>query len=201
MNIGTDLDDCIVNTAELIVMLLNIRFNKCVDVKDAKSYNLEVLYPDVPDNVVKYAVSDVISLATVPLVEVNADYYINRLSSYYNTVLHVITYRPNDVYRSTLQLLQDNLIKNFKLHFVSGKNGRYTPTIQTPDKAKLINDLELNIYIEDRPDIIEDILDKTKCQIIVYERPWNKGKFENSERLQNCKTWKDINELLIPKGE
>jgi len=93
---------------------------------------------------------------------------LNTLSDSGHT-LYYITYRPDNVHRVTRKYLEDY------------KFPQYSNLTFDKDKGKMARILEIDVFIEDRPENLEQL--SVLCRTIGISHPWNEGKREYLESL------------------
>jgi len=179
MKFATDLDDCIIDTGNIIFDLISEEMN--VDFGDRSSYKIEDYGID-PDIVRKY-INRVLESDNLKFFPDAVD-VLNQIGL--ENELYIISHRKNYLYNHTLSTLKNAKLKNFKLILTPDK------IVSIPDKSSIINDLGINIMVEDRPDIIKDISDNTSADVIIFDRPWNKNC--RGIRMYN---WKEISEFIL----
>lgn len=186
LKFGSDLDDCILKTADSIVSLLNSRCNMSLGIEDVNTFYFEELLPKNYHNIIRDSIGKVLEnsgeLEVVPFsVEV-----LNWINNFCDKI-YIISHRPSYLYYYTRYVLENIGLSSFELIL----------TYEDDDcdyihKYEAINDLGIDIFVEDRPSTISNLYNHSQCSnILVYDRPWNKQVSEN-DRILICKNWADI---------
>lgn len=186
MKIGIDLDNVVFDSATVI--LDELRSHTDVEIKEIGSYWIEEAF-DIDKHLVDKAVRKTISASHLPILT-GVDRVLNWLQDICPP-LYFISDRPVKHYHSTWNQLRNiNLEKN--LIILTDKIREEKPL----NKIYLTNMLDIDIFIEDRPDTINDLYLKTKCDILVFDRPWNKDIYE-TDRIFIMKNWIEIRDFLM----
>ena len=184
--IGIDLDDCVFETSTKIAEVISKKIDKEIDLSDMSTYYFEHKY-NLEEKFMAEVVSGALSsyLEEVP----NCVQVINWLGHFYP--LHFISLRRDELMQHTLSNLYKIGINPIfsNLHFVRKEKG-------VPAKAKIINELEITDMVEDRPDTILDLYNRTEANILVFDKPWNKSIEENS-RIKRVKDWFEIRSYFM----
>lgn len=168
---ATDFDDCMFETSKLFLELIGKRVGKNYIFPTKCDYNLANIFPDVDIKVLVEIVGDVL-LNTNNIEPVyGLRECLPAIQYIIQNPIHIITYRKD----STRQVVKEN-IQNAGINITSiismEKDEDYNFCI-TPAKSKTINRYEIEVFVEDRPDVIEEVLENTNCFVIIMNRPWN----------------------------
>jgi len=186
IKLAVDLDDCLLNTSRLILDRINQYFSKSIKLEEVVSFHIEKLFnlnAEVVDMIVQECLSTIIRPNRYAVEA------LNFLSDFYDICF--ITNRRSTQYQSTKTNLEVLGFK-FKYDFyLCNKDSRGIPA-----KAELLNKLGIEFIIEDRPDTIEDIYNRTNCNILVMDKPWNRNIAENG-RICIDRDWMEIKQVLM----
>ena len=179
MKIAIDIDDVVLATTEKIISILEDKYNILVNMDDINVYDIAES-TGVDPKLIPIIVNEAINSEYIsPMVGAVAT--INWLGHYFEPI-HFISNRY--LYQPTLdQIQQLELDVEYKIHLCKeATNG-------IPDKAKLINELGIDIIIEDKAETIVDIYNKTNATILIFNRPWNTSFEVDNIRTFRVKTW------------
>ena len=182
MKIGIDIDDTIYHTASNILLLLGRFFNEYFPLRRLKKYSIEDCL-HIDKEIVEDAVDLTVSNPDLECFN-KADKIIKWISGWYN--IHFITHRSPKFVDETTELL-DKLCVSYTLHMID-------------DKSKVINNENLLVHIEDRPDTVMNIYNKTDCIILLFDRPWNID-IKQNERIIRVYNWNDVYNYFIIRGD
>jgi len=187
MRIGFDLDDTTLDTSTEIIKEASKRLGKELDRELCSNFSISETYGIKP-KIVKDIVQSVLWRDYIPPLPYAID-CLNMIWLTLNCEILFISNKHKEIYDHDIKLLKDlGLHTPFILHLVGkAKNG-------TPEKAKIINQEDVRLFVEDRPDTILDILANTSCNIVVMDTPWNQG-IQEGYRVLKVKSWLEL--LLI----
>lgn len=183
MNLGIDLDDCILDTTPKIMEMLYEKFgygpysgDRCDNYKISEAF-------DVPEDIAEKAVQLAISSPDIEALP-NVGNSINYLY-YIGNNIYIISHRDKSLYDVSIgQIRKAGVTIPYKL--ILSKESHM------PTKSKYINRYNIDLFIEDRADTIESIHTDCKCRILIMDRPWNKLIKEDNKRLFRVYNWSDI---------
>lgn len=191
---GIDLDNCVLDTAGLMLDRINsIRGSKFI-LDNLVDYSFEKSL-GVGTDVVRSAVDAVVCLDEVPIVP-GADQVLSWLQ----------------LVCSPLFFISDRLIKNYAATYrqldkfgLSGNvlilTGQMIEESALQDKVFFVNELELDVFIEDKSAVVHDLYNRTMCEIIVFDRPWNQElkSMIRSSRVHFVRSWAEIRDFFMAK--
>lgn len=183
-NIGVDLDDTVYHTALEIITVIGRFYNQVFSLHDLTSHSIEKSLC-VDKDVVRDAVDITIERTDLYMIDGAKD-TLKWLSLYYN--IHFITFRPPEFIQSTLKLLNRFEVP-YELHMCDRAKG----------KSSIISKFDIKYHIEDFGEVAEDLYEKTKCTVLLKDRPWNYSVEEN-DRIIRVFNWTDIWEYFRMKG-
>ena len=181
---GTDLDDCIVETASEIIKELGYGSKEILSRIGSFSISESL---NIPRELVNHAIDKTLERTDLKF---NSSFYLiypvlMKLVGH----LYVITSR-----RSHLENGRTILRKLFREdEFTLINSDRYGNGI--PRKAEVIRQYGINLFVEDRFATAVDIIEKTNCFVILLAKPWNK-RLTQPDRLIRVSNWYEILDFL-----
>jgi len=95
--------------------------------------------------------------------------------------LHFITNRPIDAYEQTIKAFESYGFPTENLHFAEGA------------KSPMINELDIDVFVEDSPSTILDIMKNTCADVYCMDQPYNRHIDEyNLVGLVRIGNWKEF---------
>lgn len=182
-NIGVDIDDVVLDTSSLIISELK-KIVGDIEIEKIQSFELEK-HLDIDKRKVEKVVKNILELNYIPPIE-GAIEGLKKLGEKYKPI-YFISNKKSYLYEHNLKLLDNlNLDIDYELHLC-------TKTAQgVPNKARIINDLNITLFIEDRSDTIEDIIKRTSSFVFVFDKPWNRQLKTVLGRMLRVKDWEDL---------
>ncbi len=185
MRIGCDIDDCLLNTATILIDELYNVTGKYIDKENVRTFSLEDnlgVDSSIVEEVVDRVLSSVVLEPLPKVVDVLnlLDYTVYFISNRHKILMSPTAYNIMNIGLDidyTITLMRDNSNK-------------------VPDKALFINDLKLPVFIEDNPNVILDVYEKCSCDILVMDQPWNRHIAENN-KIRIVKNWIEIREFFL----
>jgi len=177
-----DIDDVIFKTASHILETLGLFFNEQYSINSLSIYDIEECLK-LPSDIVTDAIDIAVS-NEYPELEKDSRKTIKWLSQFYDITL--LTSRNGSEYLDcTLDALANRDIIYNSLRF--GK-----------DKVSFINSMSIEVFIEDNPEYIKDVVDTCNTTVLVYDKPWNK-QFKESQYLHRVYNWQEVKEWFMIK--
>lgn len=186
MKIGIDLDNCVFDTCSVMLDELGIESDD--ELKKAGSYWIEDAF-GIDPKLVDRAVIEAVSSDSLPIIK-NSDKVLNWLQVE-NKPLYFISDRSVKYYLSTWNQLRNISLESNIL--ILTNNVREEKSFNKPYYA---NTLNIDVFIEDRPDTIMDLYNNTKCDILVHGRPWNID-IEENDRIYRMNDWIEIRDFFM----
>ena len=181
--LGIDIDDVLFETAPFLLQVIEKETGKSVDIEKLDTYSLEenlglssdILVPLIRE-ILSTAILEPVHRAAITLNIVGKPIYFisNRHPELYN------------ITKTNIDLLE--LTAPYEITLLGVKHN-------TIPKASIINEYSIPIFIEDNPDVILDVYDKCSCDILVFDRPWNRHIAENN-RIVIVRNWNEIREFI-----
>jgi uncharacterized HAD superfamily protein len=188
--IGTDLDDVLIKTADVILYLLERYYRKSFDFNQITQYSIaNSLNIDrkIEEQHVKMAIeSDIMEP------EQNAVQVFNWLSDLHP--MYIISRREHYLYNHTVQTLNRLGFRSYRLILFHENDDSSVPHYK--DKYEIINKYGIELYIEDNPSMIENIYKHTDAECLIYDKPWNQGLLDN-ERRRRVYSWIEIRNYIL----
>jgi len=182
--LGIDIDDVLLETAPILLRAIEEETGKSKDINSISSYSLEENL-GLSKHIIVPIITEVLSttlfkpmhraVETLNLIDEPICFISNRHYS-----LREITMRNID---------SIGLTTPYKIMLL----GKDYDT--TPNKSTAINTYNISTFIEDNPDVILEIYDKCSCDILVFDRPWNRHIAENN-RIVIVRNWNEIWEFI-----
>lgn len=180
--LGCDIDGCLLNIVTLLKRSIHERCGAVFKIEEIRSYEIEKCF-NIPKDVVKAAVREVVTNIDVK----PCKGAVRCLADYSNTTknkLVFITTRPKYSEASTRYILDHLFRVEYDLYL-------------TDDKVPIINDCGISIFIEDRARNAKHIAENTSCQVLLYDRPWNKHlDISPYPLITRVNGWKMIREII-----
>jgi 5'(3')-deoxyribonucleotidase len=187
--LGTDLDDVLLDTSNIILQNVEKRTGKKLDWNKIHSYSIAESY-QLDEELVADCVRE--TLEGDELQPINGSVKIfNWLSQFYE--MFIVSKRKRYLFSHTKQQLEEAGFENFQL-FLNHPEDDWLYIYN--DKHELVNELGINVFVEDNPDFVNDLYQFTDCKIFMVDRPWNRNVAEN-ERITVVRNWNEIREYLI----
>lgn len=196
MVIGTDLDNCVIDTQSIINKYLIEFTGKNEDffnIEKMHSYYYEECF-SVSSDIVNKAVDLAVSSTDIPIIFPSIS-VLNWIGELYSPI-YFLTSRKEKYRKNTIELVSKlglNIPYEICLTRFVGIEERDISI--SHNKHLHINMLNIDIFIEDHPDIIMDVYNKTEATILVFDRPWNRNIKEN-ERIFIMRSWMEIRDFL-----
>lgn len=187
MKIVVDIDDTILETSKDIVYRLESHFGIKFDWNSITEYDLERIFCLDHDIVRKFIDESLEGSTSKPFYDCVAT--LNFIGESHSPIF-IVSHRQAYLYDHTKKRLDDLGIKQYALILSYSTNSQ-----GTPDKSRIINDLQADVAIDDRPDIIMDIYNNTSVHIIIMDRPWNRS-IRDNDRLIRVFNWNMIKDVI-----
>ena len=187
MKIVVDLDDCIIETSKDIIYRLESNLGIKFDWESINEHNLEKVFSLDAEIVRKFVDESLENSTAKPFDDVVA--VLNVIGGKYPPI-YIVSCRRSYLYDHTKKRLDDLGLKQYELILFYSKNSE-----GTPNKYRIINDIQADVVVEDHAGIITDLYDKTKASIIVHDRPWNRN-IRDNERIYRAYSWYMINQII-----
>lgn len=191
MRIASDLDDCILNTASEVLKHINNRLNTNYRKEDITDYHFSSIIgsSESRQEVVEECTEETLcKTRKIPFVYGSIS-MLNWLASTYEENVYILTRRPRRFFEMTYDVLADTGLDYFYLYANHPDDSFYT------SKADRINRDAIEVMIEDNPEEIEEIYNKTQCRILVMDQPWNQH-IKEDNRITIVKNWAEIRNIL-----
>lgn len=196
MKIGVDIDNVTFDMVTPMLQILNTRFGTEYELEDVDYYSLEKSFGFDNEVIVK-AVREVVARHEAPII-VGARQVLTWLSLVCGP-LYFISDRPTYNYLSSYKQLEneglsDNVIILTDQEY-NGKSGLYT-------KMDYVNKLGIDVFIDDKPELITGMLEETDCHVIVFDRPWNEKMMLPASyhmRLDMMRNWGELRDFFTLK--
>ena len=184
LNFASDIDGCVLDLDTSLRKEFFDKYGITVNEKDVRVYNYED-FLDLPYEDVWVTITEVVERANLDIFE-NAQEIINETTNWHgaNIPLFITSRKPERLDATT-----DNLRKYFTDFYPLHLNGN--------SKADIINQFEVNLFVEDCADTVLDIAVNTDCTVLLFDHPWNEEfddkSFKQVERVDN---WLEIKEYI-----
>ena len=188
MIVAIDLDDCIIETSKDIIYRLESHFGIKFDWDSINEHNLERVFC-LDKEIIERFVDESLENSTAKPFE-NVVTVLNNIGHR----IYIISHRRAYLYDHTKKRLDDLGLKQYELILSYSKNSE-----GTPNKSRIINDIQADIVVEDRADTIMDLYEKTRANIIIYDRPWNTTVRKN-DRIYRAYNWYMISQIIDVLG-
>ena len=187
INLGCDIDDVLLNTAPSIVSNLETLVDRKIDIDKITNFDISES-TGIDIDIVKKAVKMTLESDYIHPIK-NAVTVLNWLGTLYKPIYFISNKRPY-LYKHNINIINKvGITCDYELYFCDKIN-------DIPNKSDIILDHKINIFIEDRPETIYDIYEKTKCDILTFRQPWNRNiKFR--DRIHIMYDWIDIRNYFI----
>jgi uncharacterized HAD superfamily protein len=189
MNLGIDIDDVLFDTSTCIFKELSILTGRNLSVDErAVSYDISKDL-GIDKDIVLQAIDSAVRVnkqVILPDVEEVLDYLCK-----YTKTAYLISNRKK--YCPMQRTLEHVGTINTKMVFYVLYSNRYKDG--RPNKAQLINFYNIELFIEDNPIVIKDVVENTKATVLIMSRPWNKD-ILNSDRIIRVKNWLQIKKAI-----
>lgn len=183
MIFGTDLDDCIIETAKTMLRYFGMesKYNQC------ETYSLSDL--GLTESSIQKAIYIVLSSSSsIPLVD-GAVEALNSLDKYGYNKIAFISQRKNIHKEVTLKLLNSlNLKLPWRLYFSHHDDNL--------EKWQIIKSAGIDIFVEDRLETALDIWARTDAEVIIFDRPWNRY-INLLYGLYRMYGWGELDEVML----
>jgi uncharacterized HAD superfamily protein len=186
--VAIDLDDCIIETSKDIIYRLESHFGIKFDWDSINEHNLERVFC-LDKEIIERFVDESLENSTAKPFE-NVVTVLNNIGHR----IYIISHRRAYLYDHTKKRLDDLGLKQYELILSYSKNSE-----GTPNKSRIINDIQADIVVEDRADTIMDLYEKTRANIIIYDRPWNTTVRKN-DRIYRAYNWYMISQIIDVLG-
>lgn len=197
MKIYIDFDDVLCETAQYFTVLAKELFGIDVPYRNVKFFNLQKTFNlnDLQYKQLMEKAHEPESLLAYEETNGAAE-VINRWIDEGHEI-SIITGRPFDAYEPSRQWLDSHNLERVPLYCVD-KYGReifnqdcsYSMTLENLYK------MTFDFAIEDSPAAFEHVLHFDKCNVAVFNRPWNELADFPNERFVRCAGWKEIDSLF-----
>lgn len=192
MNVGIDLDDCLIEMAPYILdqsnRILDTNFDTFnLTIKDILRWKkIEAHDPQCALDIIRHSliqfcvpVSNVVRIA-------------NQIKPYF----YIISYRPEYLLYHTRNMLESSGFEDFRLIL-----SYETTTNNIPNKAYYINLFGLDIFIDDKIETIIHCYHNTNCKYLLYfKRPWRCDMtWKSDNRITQVESWNEIEKFLEEK--
>lgn len=186
---GTDLDDCILETASEIIKELGWGSEEILSQIGSFSISESL---GISRELVNHAIDK--TLERTDLKFNNSFHLVYPILTKLVGHLYVITSRRSHL--ESGEVILKKLFHDDEFTLIS--SGRYDNGI--PRKAEVIRQYGINFFVEDRFATAIDIIEKTNCFVILLAKPWNK-RLTQPDRLIRVSNWYEILDFLRKVAE
>lgn len=181
--IGSDLDDCILDTSPRLKEEFKKEFGIDVELAGIPTNDIASLYK-LDRRRVRKAINRVLESYIEPI---QHSIPVIKFLSFVAERFFIISNRSFELLPQTI----DNLSK-------AGLDLNRITVILTsyPDKWELINQHNIDIFIEDKPHIIDGIIHHTNATVLVFDRPHNQQVGEG-DRVYVVQRWYEIRNFVL----
>ena len=181
---GTDLDDCVTHTA--IEIIKELGYESVDMLKHIHRFSISECL-NIPRTLVDSAVDRVLERTNLKI----QDSFIRVVPELLHKVGHiyVITSRHSHI-DSGKRVLEGVLYED---EFTLLSCDRYPSGI--PNKAELITQLGIGVFVEDRYATAVDIVENTNSYVLLMNKPWNRRYFY-PERVVRVNDWYGVLEFV-----
>lgn len=186
LKFGTDLDGCLFRTDLILIDKINKLLNLNIEYEDIN--NERMLDAFIEDKFLKDFKDIVVETVTCDQLPIEYDVkpVLQILEKELGNI-YFITSRHKTSIGATLCQLEELNLKDY-IVYLSGVDER---GYNKEKKSKYINELGINIFVDDDYRHIYDLRDNTNCQILIYDRPWNRM-IKEEDRVQRVYNWNEI---------
>ena len=177
MRIAVDLDGVIWDIHNILVDTYNIKYNKNITIDDINKWNF------FPEKVFKKIYSETCKqIHRYHLLDHFSPYYLFLLNSEFH--VDILTFQGNEI---------GKLEKN--LHRLGIRKGLTYNQIIKAEKIKA--DYNYNVFVDDNPNMINDMKEYPNKFLLLYSTPWNKNYSYNSRNVCRVSNWREIFDKII----
>jgi hypothetical protein len=194
MRIYIDFDDVLCETAQALSTLAKSLFGRDVPYENIEFFDLQRAFSltnqEIDTLMVRAHETDfLISLNPVP----HAVSGVQTLCATGHDVI-IVTGRQSICHEGTAQWLRNHSLGHLEILYVD--KYKRAPATPHPNVPKMLNIRELDqlhfdVAIDDSPTALDLLTHRTNCQIIVFDRPWNRN-YEGAPHIKRAFTWQDI---------
>ena len=112
----------------------------------------------------------------------------------------IVTGRQSICHEGTAQWLLNHSLGHLDILYVDKyKRAPATLPAHVPKMLNIseLNQLHFDVAIDDSPTALDLLMHRTNCQIIVFDRPWNRN-YEGAPHVKRAFTWQDILAIKMP---
>lgn len=184
LNIGIDVDDCLIKTnIKKAVSLYNKKYKKNTMYEEMDIYNFEnkeiekIFFEVHNKNMLKNKIQK------------NAKKVLKNFKKKKHS-LNIITSRSKLEYKNTIKWIDTNFEKNFFNEAI------FTFQYNHNKKHLLAKEKKFDIVIDDAPHHLEGYKKNTKAKIVIFDRPWNKNIKEDNKRIFRINNFLDFEKIV-----
>lgn len=194
MKIGIDLDSVLADLMDPLIRFHNERYNKKHTIKDHVTYNLTEVWgvssEEVLHRIYEFYESPYMDEVLPMSGSVEG---VNKLQIVHD--LHVITARPYDIEKKTVDWLDRYFPGKFKSIYHT--NWVSSTRYKKRNKSELCVEYGVECMIEDHLDFATDIADEN-IEVLLLDSPWNQSNML-PDKIHRVFTWEEIVEKIHKK--
>lgn len=194
MRIYIDFDDVLCETAQALSTLAKGMFGRDVPYENIEFFNLQKAFSltdlEIDCLMTRAHETDfLVALNPIP----DAVKSVKALSEKGHDVV-VVTGRQSLCHEGTSQWLLNHGLGYLSILYVDKyKRAPATLPAHVPKMLNIeeLNQLHFDVAIDDSPTALDLLMHRTNCQIVVFDRPWNRN-YEGAPHVKRAFTWQDI---------
>jgi 5'(3')-deoxyribonucleotidase len=194
MRIYIDFDDVLCETAQALSTLAKGMFGRDVPYENIEFFDLQRAFSLTNEEIDTLMVRAhetefLISLKPIP----HAVSSVQALCNAGHNVV-IVTGRQSICHEGTTQWLLNNGLGQLEILYVDKyKRAPATPHPNVPRMLNIgdLNQLHFDVAIDDSPTALDLLTHRTNCQIVVFDRPWNRN-YVGAPHIKRAFTWQDI---------
>lgn len=194
MRIYIDFDDVLCETAQALSTLAKGMFGRDVPYENIEFFNLQEAFSLTEEEITRlmaraHETDFLVSLNPIP----HAVGSVQALCESGHDVV-IVTGRQSICHQGTEGWLRNHGLGHLDVLYVD--KYKRAPATLPPNVPKMLKIEELNrvpfdVAIDDSPTALDLLKHRTNCQIIVFDRPWNRT-YEGAPHVKRAFTWQEI---------
>jgi len=191
--IYVDIDDVLADTSSCLIHIAEKEFHKKVPFEALTSFDLKVSFDLTQDEYehfleMAHQPDEILNIAPIP----DAIKALRRwMASGYE--ISIVTGRPTTTYETTMEWLAAHNVPHDQF-FMVDKYARPGMDKSIALSMQSLSEMAFHFAIEDSYDMAVYLADNLDTQVLLYDRPWNRGPGLNG-KIRRFRSWEELQDI------
>lgn len=188
--IYVDIDDILADTSSCLIHIAEKEFHKKVPFAELTSFDLKVSFDLTQDEYehfleMAHQPDEILNIAPIP----DAIKTLRQwMASGYE--ISIVTGRPTTTYETTQEWLAVHQVP-YDHFFMVNKYARQGMDNKIALSMQALSEMKFQFAIEDSYDMAVHLADSMGTQVLLYDRPWNRGPNLNG-KIKRFRSWEEL---------